>query len=136
MQTKEQMKNWKVVASVATVAALGVTSLAIASPNPDTPPAIEIQDQRSTDSTFTTTTLGEFEIVPAPAFTPGSDTLDSPIAVTRTTTKGSVDSPNDTPMSVASPVNDSPVSVASPVDSPVSVDSPASVDSGGDSLDS
>lgn len=144
MQTKEQMKNWKVVASVATLGVLGVSGFAIANPgSADTPPAIEIEDQRTTESTFTTTTLGEFVVVPGPSFTPGADSLESPITKAPSTTQASVDSPasvnspaNDTPVSVASPANDSPVSVASPVDSPVSVDSPASVDSGNDSLDS
>jgi len=110
MQTKEQIKNWKVVASVATVAALGVSGLAIASPGDrsGTPAPIDVQDQRSTDATFLTTTTLGFEVVPTPSFS-HLDSVNSP-------------SPSlDTPLSV-----DSPVSVAprASVDSPASVDPP------------
>jgi hypothetical protein len=156
MQTKEQIKNWKVVASVATVAAFGVSGLVIASPSDaDTPPPIEIQDQRTIGGTSTPTTLGQLEVVPGPAFTPGVDSLDTPLA-TATVDSPAVDSPstdspaptpapgpaaNDSP-SVDSPSADSPAPAPAPapaddspsVDSP-SVDSPGSTDSG-DSLDS
>lgn len=158
MQTKEQIKNWKVVASVATVAALGVSGLAIASPNDaDTPPPIEIQDQR-TDATVTPTTLGQLEVVPGPAFSPGAGSLDSPLASANLDSPDVSDSPaapvaNDSPASVDTPASapapapandspaDSPASVDSPApqpapaDDPPSADSPVSADSG-DSLDS
>jgi len=158
MQTKEQIKNWKVVASVATVAALGVSGLAIASPSDaDTPPPIEVQDQR-TGETLTSTTIGRFEVVPGPSFSPGSDSLDSPLASagldSPAVDSASVDSPAPTPApaptagdspadspaadspAVDSPSPDSPAPAPAPApdDSP-SVDSPVSADSG-DSLDS
>lgn len=145
MQTKEQMKNWKFVASVATVAALGVSGYAIASTSSssDTPAPIDIQDQRITEDTFVTTTTLGFEVVPAPSFT-HTDSANSPTA--------SLDTPlsADTPVSVASRASvDSPVSVDTPPrttapapdspspdspspdtpNSPDSADSPSSVDS-------
>ena len=150
MQTKEQIKNWKVVASVATVAALGVSGLAIASPSDaDTPPPIEVQDQRAGE-TLTSTTIGQFEVVPGPAFSPGSDSLDSPLASadidSPAVDSASVDSPAPAPApaptaddspAVDSPSADSPAPAPAPApdpdDSP-SVDSPGSADSG-DSLD-
>jgi hypothetical protein len=154
MQTKEQIKNWKLVASVATVAALGVTGLAIASPSDaDTPPPIEVQDQR-TGEAFTSTTIGQFEVVPGPSFSPNSDSLDSPLASAGLDSpaldSASVDSPAPAPAPTAddSPVADSPAADSPSADSPApapapapapddspSVDSPVSADSG-DSLDS
>lgn len=147
MQTKEQMKSWKFVASVATVAALGVSGYAIAStsPNSDTPAPIDIEDQRTTEDTFfTTTTLG-FEVVPAPSFSPGDSvnsptpsldtplSADSPVSVA---SRASVDSPAsvDTPPRTTAPAQDSPASPDTPnspnsPDSPDSADSPSSVDS-------
>lgn len=139
MQTKEQIKNWKVVASVATVAALGVSGLAIASPSDaDTPPPIEVQDQR-TGEAFTSTTIGQFEVVPGPSFSPNSDSLDSPLASAGLDSpaldSASVDSPAPAPApAVDSPSADSPAPAPAPDDSP-SVDSPDSPDSG-DSRDS
>jgi hypothetical protein len=153
MQTKEQIKNWKVVASVATVAALGVSGLAIASPSDaDTPPAIEVQDQRATGDTFTTTTIGRFEVVPGPSFSPGSDSFDSPLASagldSPAVDSASIDYPAPAPApaptagdspAVDSPSADSPAPAA-PAPAPAtddspSADSPESVGSG-DSLDS
>lgn len=143
MQTKEQIKNWKVVASVATVAALGVSGLAVANAGEpaDTPAPIEIQDQRTTGETFATTTTLGFEVVPAPSFSHGSDSLDSPLA------SASLDSPSPDSPSLESPSPDSSATAPAPSqaddspspdspspDSP-SADSPDSVDSG-DSLDS
>lgn len=148
MQTKEQIKNWKVVASVATVAALGVSGLAVANAGEpaDTPAPIEIQDQRTTGETFATTTTLGFEVVPAPSFSHGSDSLDSPLA------SASLDSPSPDSPSLESPslespspdssatapapsqADDSPSPDSPSPDSP-SADSPDSVDSG-DSLDS
>lgn len=158
MQTKEQMKSWKFVASVATVAALGVSGYAIASTGGgvDTPAPIEIRDQRATEDTFVTTTTLGFEVVPAPSFShvdsgnsprPDLDsplTADSPVSVASRATIDSptsvdtapkvtitaVDSPSpDAASSPATP--DSPDAPDSPVsaDSPVSGDSPSSVDS-------
>ena len=151
MQTKEQIKNWKVVASVATVAALGVSGLAIASPSDaDIPPPIEVQDQRTGES-FTSTTIGQFEVVPGPSFSPNLGSLDSPLASagldSPTLDSASIDSPAPAPAPTAddspavdSPSADSPAPAPAPddspsVDSPGSVDSPESADSG-DSLDS
>ncbi|MGF1618793.1 MAG: hypothetical protein ACFCU2_13470, partial [Acidimicrobiia bacterium] len=69
MQTRDQVKNWKVVVSAASVAALGFTGLAVASPggsnNP--PPAINVQDQRGDSADLnTTTSTHSFEVVPGP----------------------------------------------------------------------
>ncbi len=133
MQTPEQIKNWKVVASVATVAALGVSGLAIASPGDsvEIPPPIEIQDTRDR-GVFTATTSPGFEIVPAPSFTMDDsfDSFDSPLASFDTN-----DSPDSSPDLQDSP-DDSPVTTSaqdSPDDSPVA----RSVnDSPDDSLDS
>jgi len=130
MQTREQIKNWKVVASMASVAALGLSGLAIASPGEDaqTPPPIEIQDRsRGGERIFPDGTQPEFEVVPGPSLTPQLDSLDSPLE------SADLDSPvDDSP--VDSP-DDSPVD--SPVDSPDLADSPdESVDSPDDSVDS
>lgn len=143
MQTREQIKNWKVVASVATVAALGVSGLAIASPGDpaDTPPPIEIQDTRQvSDTRFTTTTDRGFEVVPAPSFTL-DDSLDSPLASAEI--QGSQDAPPTTVQdSPDASVQDSPDAppATTAQDSPDVADSPApaaddSMDSG-DSVDS
>jgi hypothetical protein len=160
MQTREQTKNWKVVASVATVAALGVSGLAIATPGDpaDTPPPIEIQDSRQDANTaFTTTTNRGFEVVPSPSFTL-DDSIDSPLASAdiqdspdSSPAISVQDSPDSSPAasvqdspgsSPAASVEDSPDSADSPppapsdsVDSVDSVDSADSVDSG-DSVDS
>lgn len=144
MQTREQIKNWKVVASVATVAALGVSGLAIASPGDpaETPAPIEIQDRR-TEPVFTTTSRPSFEVVPAPAFTM-DDSLDSPLASAEAEDSPD-DSPDDSP--AATSVQDSPDSSPaatsvqdSPDDSPATTsvqDSPDdSPDDSADSVDS
>ena len=140
MQTREQMKNWKVVASVATVAALGVSGLAIANPGDatSTPPPIEIEDRRpNQDATFTSTTQSRFEIVPGPSVSPGDDdSLDTPLASAGLDSPDPVDSPADSPADSPDPVDspaDSPDPVDSPADSPDPVDSPA--DSPADSPD-
>jgi hypothetical protein len=141
MQTREQVKNWKVVASVATAAALGVSGLAIASPGDpaDAPPPIEIQDTRNT--AFTATTQPDFEVVPAPSFTMGDDSLDSPLASADTAQDSPESSPaspdaQDSPeSSPASPhVQDSPDSSPATTTAPSSNDSPD--DSPDDSVDS
>jgi hypothetical protein len=106
MQTREQIKNWKVVASMASVAALGLSGLAIASPGEDaqTPPPIEIQDRnQGGERLFPGGTQPEFQVVPGPSVTPDLDSLDSPLA------SADLDSPVDSP-------DDSPVD--SPDDSP------------------
>lgn len=142
MQTKEQIKNWKVVASVATVAALGVSGLAIGSPgNPtDTPSPIEIQDQRTSAETFATTTTLGFVVVPNPSFSHGS--LDSPLA-SASLDSPSPDSPSlDSPTVVSPAPAPAPAPTTAPADDSPSPDSPSpdspSVDSAdsGDSLDS
>lgn len=151
MQTKEQIKNWKVVASFATVAALGVSGLAVASPNvrSDTPPPIEIEDRRDErGAALTTTTAPRFEIVGGPSFSP-DDSLDTPLASAGVNDSpapsdspdrlDSTDSPAPTTSSTtttAPSVNDSPdhsdssdQAVPPPADSPDPDDSPELVDS-------
>lgn len=152
MQTKEQARNWKVVASVATVAALGVGGLAVASPNSQagSPPPIELDDTRSANVTSQLSgNESNFQIVPSPTIDPG-DSLDSPLAsadITETTqatvaTTAADDSPDDadSPMATDShETSDSPADPPPPVDDASPDDSPAdSVDSTGsvDSLDS
>lgn len=149
MQTKEQMKNWKFVASVATVAALGVSGYAIASTTgtAETPAPIDIDDQRTTADTFVTTTTLAYEVVPAPSISHvdpvNSPTFDTPLSVDSpvpVTSRASVDSPAsvDTPPRATAPAPDSPSpdsptpdSPKSPdtADSPESTDSPSSLDS-------
>lgn len=140
MQTREQVKNWKVVASVATVAALGVSGLAIASPGDaaDTPPPIEIQDSRDRSTALTSTSQPNFEIVPAPSFDMGDDTFDSPLA-----SADAQDSPDSSPVSpdLQDSPDSSPASTSaqdSPDSSPVADDSPddSPADSPDDSVDS
>ncbi len=91
MQTREQVKNWKVIGSLAAVAALGVSGLAVANASEptDAPPPIEIDDQRSLDATVSPgTTTPSFVIVPAPSVSM-DDSLDSPLA------SGDLDSVDD-----------------------------------------
>lgn len=148
MQTREQVKNWKVVASVATVAALGVSGLAVASPrdNGETPPPIEIEDRRSEAGiSVTSTTEPRFEVVPGPSVTPGvADSLDTPLASAEVTpapaASKATDSPDDVDSAGHRPVTtvaDSPDvsdSPAAPAD-PAPADSPDPVDSAPDSPD-
>ena len=144
MQTREQVKNWKVIGSLAAVAALGVSGLTVANASEptDAPPPIEIDDQRSLDATVSPgTTTPSFVIVPAPSMSM-DDSLDSPLA------SGDLDSVDDAPAAGDSVDSlDSPAPAPAPTvaeDSVDSVDSPApapsndSVDSAdsGDSLDS
>jgi hypothetical protein len=140
MQTREQIKNWKVVASVASVAALGISGLAIASTGDQsqTPPPIEIDDRRGLgDVVFPPTTQPGFEIVPGPSFTlDGDASLDSPLASADLddSVDGSVDgSADDSPDTTTAPTTDSVDSVDSP-DTPA--DSPDDSDDSMDSLDS
>ncbi|MEX1092060.1 MAG: hypothetical protein WEB67_08005 [Acidimicrobiia bacterium] len=134
MQTKDQVKNWKVVVSAASVAALGLTGLAVASPDGsnNAPPAINIQDQRDGSTQLTTTTTHAFEVVPGP--------------VTQFDSIDSIDSVDDTVLASADlddSVDDSPdtaVADDSPDDSPIDSmdDSPvddSADDSGDDSAD-
>lgn len=82
MQTREQVKNWKVVASAATVVALGVSGLAVASPSEptETPPPIEIEDTRTNPGvSFPTQDVPEFQVQPSPTIDL-DDSLDSPLA--------------------------------------------------------
>ena len=135
MQTKEQARNWKVVASVATVAALGVSGLALASPSNQagSPPPIELDDARPGAVTSQSPQHElPFQVVPSPTVDPG-DSLDSPLAsadISDTTlatvaTNSADDSPDvaDSPVAADSPdVNDSPAAAppaddASPDDS-------------------
>jgi hypothetical protein len=136
MQTREQIKNWKVVASMASVAALGLSGLAIASPGEDaqTPPPIEIQDRnQGGERLFPGGTQPEFQVVPGPSVTPDLDSLDSPLASADLDSPAD-DSPDDSP--VDSP-DDSPVDSPddSPVDSPVDSPDDSPVDSPDDSPD-
>lgn len=134
MQTKDQVKNWKVVVSAASVAALGLTGLAVASPDGsnNAPPAINIQDQRDDSAQLnTTTTTHAFEVVPGP--------------VTQFDSIDSTDSVDDTVLASASlddSVDDSPDtavaddSVDDSEDTAVVDDSPDDSPDVSDSLDS
>jgi hypothetical protein len=134
MQTRDQVKNWKVVVSTASIAALGLTGLALASPDGsnEAPPAIDIdQRERGQSAVVTSTTGPSFQVVPGPVVTPGDDSLDSPLA-SASLDDSPEDSPDSSPDVVAddSP-DDSPDVVAddSPDDSPDDSDSQDSVDS-------
>lgn len=141
MQTKDQVKNWKVVVSAASVAALGLTGLAVASPDGsnNAPPAINIQDQRDASQLNTTTTTTAFEVVPGPVTQFDSiDSVDDTALASASVDDSADDSP-DTAV-VDDSVDDSPddaVADDSPDDSPVDSpdDSPDSPDDS-DSLDS
>lgn len=136
MQTKDQVKNWKVVVSAASVAALGLTGLAVASPDGsnNAPPAINIQDQRDGSSHLTTTTSPSFEVVPGPVTQFDSiDTVDDTVLASASV-EDTVDDSPDT--AVADSADDSPVDPPddSPDDSPVDPPDDSADDSG--SLDS
>ena len=137
MQTKDQVKNWKVVVSAASVAALGLTGLAVASPggSNNAPPAINIQDQRNDSAQLnTTTTTHAFEVVPGPVTQFDSiDSIDSvdDTVLASASVDDSVDDSPDTAVEDDSPDN-SPVD--SPDDSPI--DSPDDSADDSDSLDS
>lgn len=135
MQTRDQVKNWKVVVSTASIAALGLTGLALASPDGsnEAPPAIDIDDRRGRgqSAVVTSTTDPSFQVVPGPVLTPGDDSFDSPLA-----SASLDDSPDSSPdvVAVDSPdvsPDDSPDGSpdASPDDSPDESDSLDSVDS-------
>ncbi|HSJ71339.1 MAG TPA: hypothetical protein VLA29_06820 [Acidimicrobiia bacterium] len=143
MQTKDQiLKNWKVMATASTVAALGITGVAMASPGndqPATPPAIEIADQRGVDvSLITSTDRPTFEIVPGPTYGPfGDDSIESMDSLDSNDSIESMDSldSNDSIESMDSLDSDDSVDSTTYVDS---LDSDDSVDSTTyvDSLDS
>lgn len=124
MQTREQVKNWKVVASAATVVALGVSGLAVASPSEptETPPPIEIEDTRTNPGvSFPTQDVPEFQVQPSPTIDL-DDSLDSPLA------SADLDDASDSSPDVqSSDLQDSPDSspaVNRAEDSPDSPDSP------------
>lgn len=138
MQTRDQVKNWKVVATVASVAALGLSGLAVASPGetPGAPAPINLDDQRSIDeATFTTDP--EFAVVSNPTVL--GDDLDSPLD-TMDDTGDDLDDLEDSPDAddISDDVDDSPEPSGATVDddddSPDSDDSPDDGDD--DSLDS
>lgn len=136
MQTKDQVKNWKVVVSSASVAALGLTGLAVASPDGsnNAPPPINIQDQRDESALLnTTTTTLAFEVVPGPVTQFDSiDSVDDTVLASADVDDSVDDSP-DTAVADDSP-DDSPIDSVdeSPVDD--SVDDSAD-DSADDSVD-
>ncbi|HEU4319829.1 MAG TPA: hypothetical protein VFS66_07070 [Acidimicrobiia bacterium] len=152
MQTKEQARNWKVVASVATVAALGVSGLAVASPsNPsEAPPPIEIQDTRQAPgTTLQQSDRTGFEIVPSPTID-FNDSLDTPLASADLgVSDDQAGSPQDSPDPAPAPAavddsGDSPQDSPDPAPAPAAVDdsvdtpqdSPDPASSGDDSADS
>lgn len=136
-ETQKKQQNWKVVAGVAAVAALGFSGLALATPDrapQDTPPAIELDDQRATSELTTPDgPRGDWEIVNSPSFTPDlDDSLDSPLA------SADLDSPDDSQDDVSSPAVDDSADVDDSPDAqvaPSSDDSPdaSPVDSANDS---
>lgn len=151
-ETQKKQQNWKVVAGVAAVAALGISGLAVASPDraqQGTPPAIELDDQRSRAELGTPAgPQGDWEVVGSPSFTPdlddSLDSLDSPLATADLDSPGADDSPDRQSSSVAddSPdVDDSPdapvssSSDESEDDSPVDSPDDSPVDSPDDSAD-
>jgi hypothetical protein len=139
MQTKDQVKNWKVVVSAASVAALGLTGLAVASPDGSTnaPPAINIRDQRDDSAQLsTTTTTHAFEVVPGPVTQ--FDSIDSIDSVDDTVlasadVEDSVDDSPDTAVADDGSQDDS--AIDSVDDSPVDDSADDSADDSG-SLDS
>jgi hypothetical protein len=138
MQTGDQVKNWKVVVSAASMAALGLTGLAVASPDGsnNAPPAINIEDSRNGSTQLnTTTTTSSFEVVPGPVTQ--FDSIDS-IDATEDTVLASAsldDSVDESPDDAV--VDDSPDdSVDSPDDSVDSPDDSVDAVDDSDSLDS
>lgn len=143
MQTKDQVKNWKVVVSAASVAALGLTGLAVASPDGsnNAPPAINIQDQRDASQLNTTSTTTAFEVVPGPVTQfdsiDSTDSDDDSLLASASVDDSADDSP-DTAVADDS-VDDSPdtaVADDSPDDSPDSPDDSIDSPDDSDSLDS
>lgn len=127
MQTKDQVNErfganrWKIVASAATLSALGITAVSLADTAPrSTPEAINLSDRAQLSGVATT--LPPFVISPGQIL---AGDLDSPFDTN--------DNTNDSPLAGAATV-DSPDSPDSPdtavADSP---DSPDSVDGSADS---
>jgi hypothetical protein len=124
MQLKDQAKksrDWKTVAALTTLSALGVSGLALAdSGDPTVPDSIDLKDRTEIAQLATPTTPGgDF---PAIAFSADSAN-DSPFDDIASVASASVDSPAS-PTSVESPA-ESPASVESPAESPAGVESPA-----------
>ena len=139
MQTKDQVRNWKVVVSSASVAALGLTGLAVASPegSNNAPPAINIQDRRDDAAQLSTTiTTHAFEVVPGPVTQfdsiDSTDTVDDTVLASADLDDSVDDSPDTASADDDSP-DDSPIDSVddSPVDDSVddSPDDPGSLDS-------
>lgn len=140
MQTKDQVskiKNWKVITSVATASALGVSGLALAGPDRSgTPERIDLRD------TASVTTIGTAPTVPTTLAEALSRVVDSVPTDDYTTDSPfdersvqSEDSPNSppTPDTPDQPSPDSPATPDQP--SPDSPASPASVDTDDGSAD-
>lgn len=133
MQTRDQVKNWKVVVSAASVAALGLTGIALASPDGsnNAPPAINVNDQSDRAADLTTTTTS-FEVVPGPVTQFDSiDSADDSLLASASIDDSVDDSPD------AAVVDDSPDdSVDDSPDAAVVDDSPDDSPDDSDSLDS
>jgi len=141
MQLKDQVKksrDWKVVAALATVSALGISGLALAdSGDPTTPNLIDLKDRTEITKVTSAPTLGsDFANLALSADSPN----DSPFDDTRSVSSVSADTAQS-PITLESQATaDSPAISDSPVtdDSPATADSPAggSVDSVDNSADS
>lgn len=84
MQTKDQVRKWKIAAGAASLTAIGVVGVAIAAPSgasSESPPPIELQDARSVSEITNSTTTTLFPVVGGPVVIPDiDDSLDSPLA--------------------------------------------------------
>ena len=83
-QAQGQTQKWKVVTSIATVAAFGFGGIAIASPDQpadEAPPAIVLDEKKpSAEVAFSPELQSQWEVVPSPSVSlSADDSLDSPL---------------------------------------------------------